>query len=256
MLSLARYSEEELMGFSIDIVDWCALAPGLDCKEQWVKWSHSPVQSIDSQAQLPKCSQLPMMMARRLNSGSRLAVDCGLALYRTHHEIDAIVFSSRHGELERNYRLLSELATHTAVSPTNFTMSVHNSAVGSLAVIAKSTIVTSSVSAGEDSFQQGLFEVLSLLYSGCESVLYVDFDGNLPDVYHSKLPENSILPPYACAFVIKKGSTMECTAQPLKEKYLNNSALPQSLRFLHGLLTEEKQFTVMGGTHSWSWQVS
>lgn len=243
------------MSFSIDIVDWCALAPGLDCKEQWLEWRHqAPL--INSQATLPKCSQLPMMMARRLNSGSRLAVDCGLALYRTHPEVDAIVFSSRHGELERNYRLLSELATQSPVSPTNFTMSVHNSAVGTLAIIAKTTIATSSVSAGEDSFQQGFFEVLSLLYSGCERVLFVDFDGYVPDVYHSKLPENNLIPPYASAFIVTKGTSMVCTPQPINEKYSNNSQLPQSLQFLRGLLTEETQFTVMGGTHSWRWQMS
>lgn len=46
-----------------------------------------------------------MMTARRLNSGSKLAVDCGLSMLRK-HAIDAVVYTSRHGELERNYRIL------------------------------------------------------------------------------------------------------------------------------------------------------
>lgn len=46
-----------------------------------------------------------MMTARRLSSGSKLAVDCGLAMLRR-HDINAVLYTSRHGELERNYRIL------------------------------------------------------------------------------------------------------------------------------------------------------
>lgn len=102
-----------------------------------------------------RLTDLPMMTARRLNSGSKLAVDCGLAMLRK-HAIDAVVYTSRHGELERNYRILHALATDQAVSPTDFAMSVHNSAVGNLTIAARQPIVSSSISAGQDTFQQGV----------------------------------------------------------------------------------------------------
>ncbi len=244
------------MSFSINVLDWCALAPRLTNKEEWFEWVNQQEQAINDHTPLPKCPQLPMMMARRLNSGSRLAVNCGLEMYQAYPNIDAIVFSSRHGELERNYRILSELATQTPISPTNFTMSVHNSAVGSLAIIAKSTIATSSVSAGVDSFQQGLYEVLSLLQTGCGCVLYIDFDGYIPEVYHSKLPANSIFPPYACAFILTKGTDLHCTPESIKKTTLINNVLPQSLQFLRGLLKKEAFFSVSGETHLWHWQIS
>lgn len=77
-----------------------------------------------------------MMTARRLSSGSKLAVECGLAMLRR-HEIDAVLYTSRHGELERNYRILHALAMEQAISPTDFALSVHNSAVGNLTIAAK-----------------------------------------------------------------------------------------------------------------------
>ncbi len=71
-----------------------------------------------------------------------------------------MVFTSRHGELERNFRILQALATGQDLSPTDFAMSVHNSAVGNLTIAAQQPIVSSSLSAGLDTFQQGLCEVI------------------------------------------------------------------------------------------------
>lgn len=81
-------------------------------------------------------------------------------------------------------------------------MSVHNAAVGSLAIIAKSVIPASSVSAGKESFQQGLYEVSSLLHGGHQCVLFVDFDGIIPSIYHDVLPDGKPFPPYACALIL------------------------------------------------------
>ncbi len=72
-------------------------------------------------------------------------------------------------------------AAEQPVSPTDFAMSVHNSAVGNLTIAARQPVVSSSVSAGMDTFQQSLCDVLSLLHAGYSRVLLVDFDGLLPD---------------------------------------------------------------------------
>lgn len=86
------------MTFSFNIVDWQAFAPGVSGPEQWQRWSQH-LHAIDPAAAPPKLSELPMMTARRLSSGSKLAVECGLAMLRR-HEIDAVLYTSRHGELQ------------------------------------------------------------------------------------------------------------------------------------------------------------
>lgn len=171
------------MKFALDIIDWQARAPGLSEATEWLHWAQHPC-GIDPNAPQAKLTALPMMTARRLNSGSKLAVECGLNMLRK-HSIDAVLYTSRHGELERNYRILNALAEGQPVSPTDFAMSVHNSAVGNLTIAARQPAVTSSLSAGMDTFQQGLCEVICLLQAGYQRVLIVDFDGALPEFYHS-----------------------------------------------------------------------
>ncbi|MCC8378468.1 beta-ketoacyl synthase chain length factor [Xenorhabdus sp. PB30.3] len=237
------------MKLTLDITDWQAVAPGLSVPEEWEKWSAISPAAIDGSHPLAKCSQLPMMTARRLNSGSRLAVDCGLSILRR-NKVDAIVYTSRHGELERNYQILMNLAQTEPVSPTNFAMSVHNSSVGNLTIVAKAPLVSSSVSAGIDSFQQGLFEVATLHHAGYNKVLLVDFDGKIPDFYHNEIDENTPTFPFAVALLFEQGKNLHCEKHPSPE---TEPSLPQSLQFLHGWLNGKQLFTVAGDHCAWHW---
>ena len=228
------------MKFALNILDWQARAPGLSETLQWQEWSRQP-QAIDPTAPLAKLSELPMMTARRLSSGSKLAVECGLAMLRR-HQIDAVLYTSRHGELERNYRIVHALATEQALSPTD---------VGNLTIAAKQPIVSSSLSAGRDSFQQGLSEVLSLLQAGYQRVLMVDFDGFLPEFYHPQLPAEMPTWPYAVALVIEAGDEWQCETQPAIAG--NETTLPQSMLFLQHYLQNSDAFSLPGERVQWRW---
>lgn len=237
------------MEFSLNLIDWQARAPGLSETSQWQAWSRQP-QAIDASAPQGKLSELPMMTARRLTSGSKLAVECGLSMLRR-HKIDAVLYTSRHGELERNYRILSALATGQPVSPTDFTMSVHNASVGSLTIAAEQPLVSSSLSAGMDTFQQGLCEVVCLLQAGYKRVLMVDFDGLLPDFYHPFLPEKMPTWAFAAALVFETGQGWRCASQP--GGHGEEAPLPQSLQFLQHCLRGEERFIVPGENVRWCW---
>ena len=237
------------MKFAFNIIDWQARAPGLSETEQWHEWSRLS-HAIDPTAPLAKLNELPMMTARRLSSGSKLAVDCGLAMLRR-HDINAVLYTSRHGELERNYRILHALATEQALSPTDFAHSVHNSAVGNLTIAAKKPIVSSSLSAGRDTFQQGLCEVIGLLQAGYQRVLMVDFDGFLPEFYHPQLPPDMPTWPFAVALVIESGDSWQCETRPHSAQ--SETTLPQSLLFLQHYLQDARAFTLPGERVQWQW---
>ncbi|MDC9605372.1 beta-ketoacyl synthase chain length factor [Xenorhabdus griffiniae] len=237
------------MKLTLDITDWQAIAPGLSLTEDWLEWSATLPATIDKSRPLQKCAQLPMMTARRLSSGSRLGVDCGLSILRR-NQVGAIVYTSRHGELERNYQILQNLAQKENVSPTNFAMSVHNSAVGNLTIVAKAPLVSSSVSAGIDSFQQGIFDALTLLHAGYRKVLLVDFEGEIPSFYHNVIDANTPAYPFAVALLLEQGSGLRCTKQSSAK---TEPSLPQSLQFLHGWLRGEQNFTVAGDHCQWHW---
>ncbi|MDC0729022.1 beta-ketoacyl synthase chain length factor [Phytobacter diazotrophicus] len=240
------------MKFALKLVDWQARAPGLCETPEWQQWAQQP-HAINPDAPQAKLTELPMMTARRLSSGSKLAVECGLSMLRR-HTIDAVLYTSRHGELERNYSILSALAKHQDVSPTDFAMSVHNSSVGNLTITAKHPIVSSSLSAGMDTFQQGLCEVITLLHAGFKRVLMVDFDGYLPDFYHSDLPEKMPTWPFAVALVFSSGEELQCTTQSGSDG--EEALLPQSVQFLQHYLSDAQFFTIMGEKTLWQWRRS
>jgi hypothetical protein len=237
------------MNLALNIIDWQARAPGLSDTAQWREWACQR-HVIDPDAPQAKLTELPMMTARRLSSGSRLAVECGMSMLRR-HSIDAVLYTSRHGELERNYRILHALATGQAVSPTDFALSVHNSAVGNLTIAAQQPIVSSSLSAGIDTFQQGLCEVAGLLHAGYQRVLMVDFDGTLPAFYHSGLPEAMPTWAYAVALVIEAGDDWQCRTQ--RASAFSEPPLAQSMQFLQHFLRDDAAFTLDGERLQWRW---
>jgi hypothetical protein len=238
------------MKLAYSLVDWHAIAPGHSTAEEWQRWSqHAP--AFDATQAIAKPQFLPMMTARRLSAGSRAAVECGLALL-ARQSVDAIVFTSRHGELERNLRILSALANQQALSPTDFAMSVHNSAVGSLTIAARQPLVSSSLSAGIDSFQQGLIEVTSLHQAGYQQVLLVDFDGAVPDYYRPWLPElDHFNAPYAVALLLRAGEQLRCQAQAGQA---TTGQVPQSVQMLAALLRDTPRFSIPGERHQWLWE--
>lgn len=241
------------MKFSINIVGWSARAPGLKADNDWLAWAQQS-KTINSSAPLEKLTNLPMMIARRLNSGSRLALDAALELY-SRYQPDALLFTCRHGELERNFRILTSLAKSSPLSPTDFAMSVHNSAVGNLAIMLKTPLITTSLSAGKDTFHQGIIEALALLNDGFKRVLLVDFDGEIPEFYR---PHTSIHWPFSCAFVVEKGSTYRChfTTQDIEEMVdYSPSPLTQSLDFLRCYLAEQEDFRISSRRSTWHWQI-
>ncbi|UJD88151.1 beta-ketoacyl synthase chain length factor [Rahnella aquatilis] len=237
------------MKFSLDIVDWRAVALGVDSCEHWIQWARCSDINTFSGAN-PKSQQIPMMSARRMSIGSRFAVDSGLALL-VNNNVDAAIFTSRHGELEKTGRILHSLAGGEALSPTEFSMSVHNTAAGWLTIISKNPLPVTSLTAGKDSFHQGMLEAQAMLATGASRVMLVDFDGEIPDIYNESV--NSEFLPYAVAIILTAGDTLKCQRISLSGEDMNPE-LPQSLQFLRGYLSSSPLFHIsVDNRHSWQW---
>jgi len=189
-----------------------------------------------------------MMLARRMSPVSRLAVEAALVLLEK-HQVDRAVFISRHGELERTYKILQALAQEEQVSPTDFSMSVHNTAAGWMTIAAKNALPVTSLTAGKDSFQQGLIEARAMLsVEGVENVLLIDFDGIVPAPYDDASSED--YSPYCVAFILALGNQLTC--QRSTEKHIN--LMPQSLNFLRNFLLENAAFSIGSATGQCQWQ--
>lgn len=237
------------MGYTINIIDWYAISLGLVDKTSWNVWSSHQDECIWS-GELPTTPLIPKMSARRMSTPSKLATQAALTLINQ-HSIDAAIFISQHGELERSYKIIENICLQQDVSPTDFSMSVHNTAAGLVSIIGKQIFPISSLAAGIDGFQQALLETYALLQTDdIKKVLVVDFDGDIPQVYQTQYPQYT--PAYACAYIIGQGEAFSCIQQPTCNN-TSHSTLPQSVQFLRHTLRQNASF-IINGTHSnWLW---
>lgn len=165
------------------------------------------------------------------------------------HQVDAAIFISQHGELEKTYKILQTLSAEGDVSPTDFSTSVHNTAAGWLTIISKNALPITSLAAGENSFQQGMLEAQAMLLTGMERVLLVDFDGVIPSLYPQS--NQTSFSPYAVALLLTKGQSLSCHPQLSNPE---SEVLPQSLQFLRYWLSGQEQFVVGSDTQQWLWR--
>lgn len=238
------------MNFSFTIENWFALSSGLSTKSDWELWSTSFNHNWDMP--LPKTKKIPMMQARRMSMGSRLAVDVGLELIDNHH-LDLAIFTSQHGELERTHKILTSMNQTHDISPTDFALSVHNTASGLVTIISNRSIPISSISAHNDSFQQGLIEAFSILHHGNKKVLLVDFDGFVPETYQKQI--NYHVPAYAVGYILTSGDQLSCQSID-KSSQVYQPIYPQSIAFLHAYLCKQKHFIIQGNSQDWQWTLN
>jgi hypothetical protein len=234
------------MNYSLTVLDWYAIAPGMNHAEAWNAWASLP-EFMGFSGEIEKSQRIPMMSARRMSPVSRIAVEAGLALLEK-HQIARAVFTSRHGELERTYKILQILAQEQQVSPTDFSMSVHNTAAGWLTITAKNPLPVTSLAAGKDSFQQGLIEARAMLSADeGEKVLLVDFDGVVPELYGNDFAQEYA--PYCVALVLTLGEQFTCQ----RSGEASEEPVPQSLSFLRNFLLNNKTFCIAGEVGQWQW---
>lgn len=92
------------------------------------------------------------------------------------------VFASQHGEVGRTTDILQNYVTSGEVSPTAFSLSVHNAVAGIYSIANGMTGNISAVAAGEQTLAMGLLEAASILRAGqYQDVLCVIYDQNIPE---------------------------------------------------------------------------
>ena len=229
------------MQYSFNIVDLQARAFGLTTIEDFKKLATGEL-TPDVNAKNPKPVTIPMMASRRLSGGCRMAVDIGIELCKT-HEVDAVIYSSSTGELEHNYKVLLAAAQKQDPSPTDFTMSVHNTGVGNFTILGKKKIPSSSICAGTDSLLMAFVDAVAMLKNGLKKVLVVDYNVEISDFFKNYLPKDFPSYPNAVAFVIEDGDGVTVTS---KVKTTDHICMTQSLDFVLNYLKGTKEFTLDG----------
>lgn len=164
-----------------NIAQWRAWAPGLASVEEWRQWSHEPVAPPQTDA-APDVSFLPAMQRRRLSRLARMAFCVGWPLAEGLDRLP-LVFVSRHGETPRTFDILSDLASDQPLSPTQFSLSVHNAVIGLWSIMRGETSEMTALACAGDGLEHGVVEAAGLLGEGAPAVLLLITEEQPPAVY-------------------------------------------------------------------------
>lgn len=235
-------------GFSI--LSWAAAAPGLADPVSWLQWAEGDA-GIDPSAPFTVPKTLPLMTSRRLSPGARAGIECSIAAAGSAAP-DFVVTASRDAELPRCEKILTGLADGDPESPTDFTMSVHNAAEGTLLIAKRWKVPGTSVAAGPRTFFAGWIEAAAALASGKETVLLTFFENARPSearaAYHDHLPTF----PYALSFLLASGGPVSFGPAVASEP--SEETLPPALQFLRSYLRKAPAVTIAAGRSAAEWR--
>ena len=231
-----------------DIDQWQAWAPGRTCQDDWSRWACASQWQDDPEAQ-PDVSFLPAMQRRRLSRLARMVFAVAHPLAEGQPPMP-FVYASRHGETTRNFALLSDLADTQPLSPTQFSLSVHNAIVGLWSIFQSDTSEMTAIAAEGDGLEHAVLEASLLLKEGAPAVLLVIAEESPPEAYRPWIDEST---PYALALRLTKGDSWQLQLQAADDQAAQRPQ-PHALQLIRALLGDDSQFTHHWKTRKWNWQ--
>lgn len=175
------------------------MAPGLETQDDWKQWLQNPV-AIDQQLGRVTLGAIPAMLRRRFNTVGKCAMAAALPLVEGIDNIPG-VFASRHGDTELSFSLLSSIGSEEPMSPTSFSLAVHNAVAGLFSIARKDTSAVTAIAAMQGLVLQALFEAIGQLRDS-RRVLCVIYDIPLPDFYRQHSADENLPFPYAIAMIL------------------------------------------------------
>ena len=241
---------------NFNIAAWRAWAPGLDSVADWQAWSQQPSVPAASDA-APDVSFLPAMQRRRLSRMARMAFSVGWPLAQGHegHEGLPLVFASRHGETPRTFDILSDLAADQPLSPTQFSLSVHNAVIGLWSIMRGETSEMTALAAAGDGLEHGLIEACALLNEGAPAVLLIITEEQPPQAYARWIDDVPF--PYAVGLLLTPGKQWQVSLTSAATATGSAKApWPHALNLLRHLHDGQASFQHVWNNRVWNWQHS
>lgn len=168
--------------FSIGIERWVAWATRFEnLPEQQITVGSGSL-TISREFGLRPASIQPMLL-RRLSPLGRTALWCAEQVLDSEAlPHSACVFASQHGEVARTTDILNGYFRTGEVSPTSFSLSVHNAISGIYSIANGFRGNITAIAAGDDSLMMALLESAAILRSDAvDRVLCVVYDQAVPE---------------------------------------------------------------------------
>lgn len=243
----------------ITLAAWNAWEMGSTAPESWTHIDTAG--NEQSHSTLTKAQRIPAMLRRRLGSLGKAAIASGEELIANIDESIPTVFCSQHGDLKRTLGLLDSLSKQEPLSPTQFSLSVHNAIAGIYSIARKDHSATTALSCMQDDVSTALLETqLILEEQQSQYALCIVHDEPVPARYStSAQPKRA----YAVSFLLC--ARPSSTAQQLhlsigsKACVVRHESLPKLqpsaltlIDFLNG--ADKKELQLDTASHLWYWQ--
>lgn len=220
------------------------------------KWSAWP-QKQDQETELTQdvlLSSIPKMIKRRLTPLARI-VFCAASQCIDEHKSMPTVFSSSHGELAKSFKMMQTIEAGEEISPTAFSLSVHNSIAGLFSMVYKNKMQCTVVAPGEEGVAAAFIEAIGLLEENYDEVLIVLYDEPLVDFYPEKPYKLSSNKSCAVAFKLSKTGAGIPLRFSMKKQQGDDGEQPLQVPLLIKFLTESQESLVIHTPrHSWCWE--
>jgi len=237
------------VGICFSVLDWAAWGPGLTRNDAWTSWAAGPC-PLPAGEDRPDLPEVAPMMRRRLDRLGRMALQVAYRSQASAATPCPIIYASRHGSVHSSVEMLAALAAQQPLSPTVFSMSVHN-AIGALYSIARGDPqLYTAVAAGRSTVEAAFVEAGALLAEGVPEVMVVVYDEPLPALFASFGDEPQA--PYAWACRLGPG--------PMQLRWHEEAGaatpedLPHGLSVLRFLLGDAPQLDFADGQRGWQWR--
>ncbi|WP_081486080.1 beta-ketoacyl synthase chain length factor [Herbaspirillum sp. GW103] len=186
---------------SFSVASHAQWVPGLESQADWQRWIRHDRQAAGSGE--PAVKAMPPMLRRRTSPVGKLALEAAYGAFNaaslgtgarqvgdaSDSTTDSagldipVVFASRHGECARSVELQMALAAAAPMSPTAFSLSVHNANAGLFSIARGSQANTVAIAAGQSTVEHAVIEACGLLADGMRQVLLVVADAPLPALF-------------------------------------------------------------------------
>lgn len=188
---------------NVRITSWAAIAP--DIKGETGATRFADFASIDKDS----FKKIPPLLRRRFNTLGKCAMAAVLQLLNDGDYMPS-VFASRHGDTALTLSLLEGIGRDEDMSPTNFSLAVHNAVSGLYTMARKDTSAVTAIASADGLIVSALLESAGLLTT-CERVLCVIYDLPLPALYQRYMPSVSF--PYAIALILSHSEGIAYTLE-------------------------------------------
>lgn len=216
---------------------------------RWCAWPPAPAED----AVAPDVRFVDASLRRRLGPLARTMLHVAGACAQGMTGL-RLVFASQHGELGYTVALLRALAAGEPLSPTLFSLSVHNAAAGLLSTARADRAESTAVAAGEETLGYALLEAhCQLAAQPHRPVLVVYGDAPLPEEYRRfGSPADASIPNGRALALLVSRDASRPTAVSTETAEEAPSPEPQVQAFIRHL-EQRSAVRWSAGTTSWSW---